>query len=986
MKFQTIVWNGQDTKEEGVPDEYMISVYGRTMEHKSVICNTTFTPYFFIEVPEDWKKMNVDDLLKFLQTKLNFPVKGVEEEEEEITWKKLSEHLLLKKSGIVKRKKFYGFTNNEEFKFVRLVFKTKWAYTRILNLLKKPINFTMVGKSIEKKFVNRIYEGNIDPLLRFMHVNEFKSTGWINCEKYKKEKLKETSCDIEIACDVENMKVCDDEQISPLRIVSFDIETYSSSGSFPNANELECPIIQIASTFQKCGESKPYKKHLVNLGSCDEIEDVEVETAKTEKELIRKFVNVIKREDPDVIIGYNIWKFDLNYIHIRSKMFNIEEELILGRILDEKSEIYDASFSSSAYGDNDYKMVKSTGRLQIDLLELIKREHKLTKYSLNAVSEHFLKEKKVDLPYQEMFKKFKGTSEDRKEIGIYCVQDTILPLNLMSKLNVLPNLIEMAKATWVPITYLLERGQQIKVFSQILYQTRKENMLVKTMYEKNENNGFVGATVLNAKKGAYMDKVVTGLDFASLYPTIMRAHNLCYNTIVCDSKYADIPGITYENIEWEIDGLKKKCKFVQNYQGVLPKLLENLALNRKIAKKDMINAEKNGDFFMKSVYNGKQLAFKVSMNSIYGFCAAQMLPCPDISASVTTIGRNMIEKTKMLVEEWYPGSEVIYGDTDSVMTIFHTGDLKGDDALRESFRLGKEAADKISNTFKRPIELEFEKCYYPYLLFSKKRYAGLMYTNPESPDYIDAKGIQLVRRDNCELVREVSQKVLNKIMYDKDVKGAIDIVKDTATDLLKGDIAVDSLVVSKSLRKSYASQKMKYKLKNGEIVDEKYLKDNNIKIKDIKEKIEGKDPNLPHFTVAEKIEQRIPGTKPKCGERVPYVFIETYNPKDQQFKKAEDPEYVKQNSLRIDVKYYLEHALTNPMQSLFELFMENPKKELFESVLKNPDVIKALNDPIIQKERKQKEREIAKEFNQKTGQREISSFFTTKTKNENAFF
>ena len=261
-----------------------------------------------------------------------------------------------------------------------------------------------------------------------------------------------------------------------------------------------------------------------------------------------------------------------------------------------------------------------------------------------------------------------------------------------------------------------------------------------------------------------------------------------------------------------------------------------------------------------------------------------------------------------------------------------------------------------------------------------------MYTNPESPDYIDAKGIQLVRRDNCELVREVSQKVLNKIMYDKDVKGAIDIVKDTATDLLKGDIAVDSLVVSKSLRKSYASQKMKYKLKNGEIVDEKYLKDNNIKIKDIKEKIKGKDPNLPHFTVAEKIEQRIPGTKPKCGERVPYVFIETYNPKDQQFKKAEDPEYVKKNSLRIDVKYYLEHALTNPMQSLFELFMENPKKELFESVLKNPDVIKALNDPIIQQERKQKEREITKELNKKTGQREISSFFTTKTKNENAFF
>jgi DNA polymerase delta subunit 1 len=506
-------------------------------------------------------------------------------------------------------------------------------------------------------------------------------------------------------------------------------------------------------------------------------------------------------------------------------------------------------------------------------------------------------------------------------------------------------------------------------------------MLVKTIYEKSDNEGFVGATVLNAKKGAYMDKIVTGLDFASLYPTIMRAHNLCYNTIVCDSKYANIPGITYETIEWIIDGEKKQCSFAQDYQGVLPKLLENLAINRKIAKKDMANAEKNGDSFMKSVYNGKQLAFKVSMNSIYGFCAAQMLPCPDISASVTTIGRNMIEKTKMLVEKWYPGSEVIYGDTDSVMTIFNTGDLKGDDALKESFRLGKEAADRISDTFKKPIELEFEKCYYPYLLFSKKRYAGLMYTNPETPDYIDAKGIQLVRRDNCELVRVVSQQVLNKIMYDKDVKGAIDIVQETAAKLLKGEIPVDSLVVSKSLRKSYASQKTKFKLKNGEIVDEKYLKENNKLINlqnDVKEKIKGKDPNLPHFTVAEKIEQRMPGTKPKCGERVPYVFIETYNPKDQQFKKAEDPEYVKKNGLRIDVKYYLEHALTSPMQSLFELFMKDPKEELFETVWKDPDVKKALNDPQIQKERKMKEREMSKELNIKNGQREISSFFTAK--------
>ena len=70
------------------------------------------------------------------------------------------------------------------------------------------------------------------------------------------------------------------------------------------------------------------------------------------------------------------------------------------------------------------------------------------------------------------------------------------------------------------------------------------------MWTKKSNESFVGATVLNAKKGAYMDKVVTGLDFASLYPSIMRAHNLCYNTIVLDKTYDNLPDIEYETVSW----------------------------------------------------------------------------------------------------------------------------------------------------------------------------------------------------------------------------------------------------------------------------------------------------------------------------------------------------------------------------------------------------------------------------------------------------
>lgn len=928
--FQCITWMGDDSYDEnGIPDTYNIKIFGRNAEGKSICCETTFQPYFFIELPQNFKQSQVKTLIDTIKSKLWVMKQSNDEndgeDDDNNRFVLLKDHLDMKKSIVVKKKKFYGFTNDKQFTFLRLVFNTKSAFNRALSLLKNKgdteeqrrkmieVETLVNGKTVQFNFNKRIYEANIDPLIRFMHIREIKSAGWVECKNCLKIKqAKQSICDIEIRCEWQNMNGVMNDKIAPIVIASYDIETYSPDGSFPDATKKECPIIQIAITFQKCGENEPYKKHLINLGTCDDIKDCDIETCKSEKNVIMKFVDVLKKENVDIITGYNIWKFDFDYIHKRAKLLDINDKLVIGKLQDHESTIYKASFSSSAYGDNDYNMLKTPGMLQIDLYELIKRDYKLPKYSLDAVSEHFLQEHKLDMPYKLMFEKYKGTSKDRKEIGEYCVQDTMLPLKIISKLNIVPNLMEMAKATHVPISYLLERGQQIKVFSQILYETRKENMLVRTIYERPKNDTFVGATVLNAKKGAYMDKIVTGLDFASLYPTIMRAHNLCYNTIVLDAEYKNLKNIEYETINLDVDGITKECIFVQNRKGVLPKLLENLAKNRKEAKKQMAKSHDLGDKFMESVYNGKQLAFKVSMNSIYGFCAAQMLPCQDISASVTTIGRQMIDKTKQLVEEWYPGSEVIYGDTDSVLTIFDVGDLKGKKAMQKTFEIGKEAADKISKTFRFPIELEFEKCYNPYLLFSKKRYAGLMYTKPDKPDYIDAKGIQLVRRDNCALVKQVSQKVLDKIMYDKNIDAAIKIVQDTARRLLKHKIDIDDLIVSKSLRKNYASQK-KYD-RNGLAQTPK-------------------DPNLPHFTVAEKIESRNPGTKPKCGERVPYVFIETKNKNDLQYQKAEDPTYVKENKLKLDVMYYLEHALCNPMKSLFELYMDDPYKTLFNDVL-----------------------------------------------------
>lgn len=176
------------------------------------------------------------------------------------------------------------------------------------------------------------------------------------------------------------------------------------------------------------------------------------------------------------------------------------------------------------------------------------------------------------------------------------------------------------------------------------------------------------------------------------------------------------------------------------------------------------------DEFRKKVLDGRQLALKISANSVYGFTGAQVgkLPCLEISQSVTAFGREMIEKTKALVEDEFNISKgyehdakVIYGDTDSVMIKF------GVKTLEEAMSLGRLAATSVSANFTAPIKLEFEKCYYPYLLINKKRYAGLYFTRPDKHDKMDCKGIETVRRDNCELVANLISTCLEKLLIER---------------------------------------------------------------------------------------------------------------------------------------------------------------------------------------------------------------------------
>jgi DNA polymerase delta subunit 1 len=700
-------------------------------------------------------------------------------------------------------------------------------------------------------------------------------------------------------------------KIAPLRILSFDIECQGRKGYFPEAEH--DPVIQIANALTEYG-SPLVLQNVFTLKGCLPIVGSQVITSDTEEDMLMKWRAFLELADPDILTGYNVQNFDIPYLLDRAETLSkksghgstnkaMKGFCQWGRIRNGLAKMRETMFQSAAFGRRANVETTIDGRVVFDMLPYMQRNHKLSSYTLNSVCAEFLGgQQKEDVHHSIIADLQNGTDEDRHRLAVYCLKDALLPLRLMDKLCVLVNYVEMARVTGVPVSFLIARGQQIKVFSMILRKCRDEKMLVPTLQKSGNNGadqGYEGATVLDPIK-AYYEVPIATLDFASLYPSIMQAYNLCYSTLI---NPADVPHTDPKLYKKSENGNAFVHSSVK--KGILPTILEELLAARKRAKKDMKSATTD---FERAVQNGRQLALKVSANSVYGFTGATVgqLPCVPIAASVTSYGRQLLEKTKEFVETQFTiangyehNAQVVYGDTDSVMIKF------GPDNVKDTFPLALKAAEECTKIFPKPIDLEFEKVYFPYLLMNKKRYAGLMWTQPDKYDKMDTKGLETVRRDNCALVREVIQTSLDKIIIGKDVPGAIAYVKSQIADLLQNKMDISRLVITKSLNKG-----AEYALGLGGKKDDYKTKQ-------------------AHVELAARMKKRDPGSAPQMGDRVPYVIISGAKGA-ANFEKAEDPIYVLENNLPIDCKWYLTNQLSKPLTRIFEPIIDNVEKSLLQ--------------------------------------------------------
>jgi DNA polymerase elongation subunit (family B) len=428
---------------------------------------------------------------------------------------------------------------------------------------------------------------------------------------------------------------------------------------------------------------------------------------------------------------------------------------------------------------------------------------------------------------------------------------------------------------------------------------------------------YEGAIVLNPKTDIYTEDPITVLDFSSLYPSEMISSDLSHDRI-CEDPYwlgetgakhlADL-GLsyldrTYDNFMWINSKIKsqgkRKCgtttvRFVQypdGQKGLIPRVLQGLLKSRKDTKKKM---EAEPDPYKKALYDGLQLAYKVTANSIYGQIGARTSKVfkPQIAASTTAGGRARILHARDFVLREYPGSAVIYGDTDSIFVAFvlakKNEQLSDREKISRAIAIGQEVEQRIKSELPKYHSLAYEKVLFPFILISKKRYLALKYE--DSPDSYKqlSSGLVLKRRDNAPILKHCYLGVIDHIVKNKNIVKAIKFVKDEIKKMIDEKFDMNMFVISKTLASFYKDE-----------------------------------DSIAHKVLANRMVDR-GDNAPSSNERIPYIFIKIKEEPSVDYlngDRIEHVDYVRKNNLQIDYEKYIESQLVKPISQIFELIVE----------------------------------------------------------------
>ncbi|XP_058391579.1 DNA polymerase alpha catalytic subunit isoform X3 [Diceros bicornis minor] len=677
----------------------------------------------------------------------------------------------------------------------------------------------------------------------------------------------------------------------PLVVMSFSMKTMQNAKTHQNEIIAMAALVHHSFALDKAPPQPPFQSHFCVVSKPKDcifphafLEDikkknVKVEVAATERTLLGFFLAKVHKIDPDIIVGHNIYGFELEVLLQRINMCKVPHWSKIGRL---KRSNMPKLGGRSGFGERNATCGRMICDVEISAKELIRCKS----YHLSELVQQILKTERVVIPMENVQNMYSESSH-----LLYLLEhtwkDARFILQIMCELNVLPLALQITNIAGNIMSRTLMGGRSERNEFLLLHAFYENNYIVpdKQIFRKPQQKlgdededidgdtnkykkgrkkaAYAGGLVLEPKVGFY-DKFILLLDFNSLYPSIIQEFNICFTTV--QRVASETQRVTEDGEQEQIPELPDPSLEM----GILPREIRKLVERRKQVKQLMKQQDLNPDLVLQ--YDIRQKALKLTANSMYGclgFSYSRFYAKP-LAALVTYKGREILMHTKEMVQKM--NLEVIYGDTDSIMINTNSTNLE------EVFKLGNKVKSEVNKLYKL-LEIDIDGVFKSLLLLKKKKYAALVVEPTSDGNYFtkqELKGLDIVRRDWCDLAKDTGNFVIGQILSDQSRDTIVENIQkrliEIGENVLNGSVPVSQFEINKALTKDpqdYPDKK-----------------------------------SLPHVHVALWINSQ-GGRKVKAGDTVSYVICQDGSNLTASQRAYAPEQLQKQDNLTIDTQYYL---------------------------------------------------------------------------------
>uniref|UniRef100_A0A8C4MI47 DNA polymerase n=1 Tax=Equus asinus asinus TaxID=83772 RepID=A0A8C4MI47_EQUAS len=736
---------------------------------------------------------------------------------------------------------------------------------------------------------SHVFGTNTSSLELFLMNRKIKGPCWLEVKNPQLLNQPISWCKVEAMVSKPDLvNVIKDVSPPPLVVMSFSMKTMQSAKTHQNEIIAMAALVHHSFALDKAPPQPPFQSHFCAVRSVTcfcvcvfsrVVSNVKVEVAATERTLLGFFLAKVHKIDPDVIVGHNIYGFELEVLLQRINVCKVPHWSKIGRL---KRSNMPKLGGRSGFGERNATCGRMICDVEISAKELIRCKS----YHLSELVQQILKTERIVIPMENVQNMYSESSH-----LLYLLEhtwkDARFILQIMCELNVLPLALQITNIAGNIMSRTLMGGRSERNEFLLLHAFYENNYIVpdKQIFRKPQQKlgdededidgdtnkykkgrkkaAYAGGLVLDPKVGFY-DKFILLLDFNSLYPSIIQEFNICFTTV--QRVASEAQRVTEDGEQEQIPELPDPSLEM----GILPREIRKLVERRKQVKQLMKQQDLNPDLVLQ--YDIRQKALKLTANSMYGclgFSYSRFYAKP-LAALVTYKGREILMHTKEMVQKM--NLEVIYGDTDSIMINTNSTNLE------EVFKLGNKVKSEVNRLYKL-LEIDIDGVFKSLLLLKKKKYAALVVEPTSDGNYFtkqELKGLDIVRRDWCDLAKDTGNFVIGQILSDQSRDTIVENIQkrliEIGENVLNGSVPVSQFEINKALTKDpqdYPDKK-----------------------------------SLPHVHVALWINSQ-GGRKVKAGDTVSYVICQDGSNLTASQRAYAPEQLQKQDNLTIDTQYYL---------------------------------------------------------------------------------